>query len=116
MRYTIAHRVQIAPRNITMLGSKYLVITLDVACGFADDFKVPYYRILNQLILQKHDFGHIGGIGIDTVNRLQNMCQIVGNALQVRLAHTGTASARTVARKLDGKALGVTTSTGMPSN
>lgn len=48
-------------------------------------------------------------------DRLEDVREVVGQALWIGL-HTGRASASTLARKLSGSALGVSTSTGMPSS
>ena len=51
----------------------------------------------------------------DPLDGLEDVCQVVSKALLIA-AHTGRASASTMARNLSGKALGVSTSTVTPSS
>ena len=84
-----------------MLCRKVRIMLLDVIAGFAENFQVADDGVLYQFVTQERELVYILGISVDPLDRFQHVRQIVDQALPV-LAHTGTACASTVARKLFG--------------
>ena len=99
-----------------MLGSKAGMVVLDISARLADDLKVADDGVLCPDVPQKTRFGHILHVVMNSLNGLKNMIEVATNTKLVRLAHIDFASDRTRSRKLSGRDLGVSTSTGTPSS
>lgn len=98
-----------------MPSREVAIMLLDIVAGVAENFQISNDGVLYQFVLQESDYIHILGIAVDPLGRLQDVRQIIDQALPM-LAHTGTACASTVARNVSGSAFGVSTSTGTPSS
>src|SRR4051812_14794631 len=92
-----------------MLGDKPGIDLFDIAAGLADDLDVSNDRVLHELVARESCLIEVFDVAKDSFDRLANVFEIVG--YPQRLFHIGAASARTRARNLAGKALGVSTST-----
>ena len=86
-------------------------------CAVGERERIPTcaWRILNSPIV-KGNLVELFRIVLNPFNCLQNVSQITEKTDRICFLHTGTASASTVSRKESGNAMGVTTSTGTPSN
>ena len=91
------------------------VVKLDIMACFANDLDIADDSVLEHLVLQEFAFAHALGEALYSLDGFEDMRQIIGQALLVA-AHMGTASASTFERNFSGSALGVSTSTDMPSS
>lgn len=97
-----------------VLGHKLRIVLFNVAASLADDFDIADHAILHEIHVEESKLVKVLGMAHDTINRLHDMAQVIGQALLV-LCHTGTARANTSARNDSGNALGVTQTRRTPS-
>src|SRR3989338_1541112 len=116
VRKRVSHFVGESQRQVIVFVGKLFVVALDVARCLANDFKVPYHRVLSFAVLQECNFVHAIDVMLDALNRFENMAKVFRQAERIGFAHTGKASFITQSLKLSCNAPGVRTSTDMPSN
>lgn len=83
VRKRVAHFVSEAQRKIIVLVGELHVVMLDVARRFADDFKVPYHRILSLVVTHESYFVHVFDIAMDALNRFKDVPEIFRQAKRV---------------------------------
>lgn len=98
-----------------MCRSELRVVLFDVVARLTDDLEVPYYCVLYKFIVEESYLVQVRYVTVNAFDCFDDVMQVVGKALEIA-AYSGRALASTSARKLSGSALGVRTSTGMPSS
>ena len=112
----IAHFVGKSPWHLWMFLCEPGVMRINISACLADDLEISDHSILGLGILKKLHLGHVLDVEVNSSDGLQDVSQIFRHTQFACLAHTISASASICSRQLSGNALGVNTSTGIPSS
>ena len=116
MGQCIAHFVGNPPWHLWMFLCELRVMKINISACLADDLEISDHGILGLGIFKKLHLGHVLDLKVNSSDCFQNVSQIFRHTQLACFAHTSSASDSICSRQLSGRALGVNTSTGMPSN